>query len=92
MQGEDVVFLYLADESSPEETWKKMIKDIPGEHFRLNKKQEEYLNQQLEIDAFPTYLIVNPEGIVTYRFEGFPGAEEMQRQLQRAKARHNHNN
>ncbi len=85
MQGEDVVFLYLADESSPEETWKKMIKDIPGEHFRLNKKQEEYLDQQLEIDAFPTYLIVNPEGIVTYRFEGFPGAEEMQRQLQRAK-------
>ena len=35
----DVIFLYLAGENSPENTWKNMIPNIKGQHYRVNKNQ-----------------------------------------------------
>lgn len=80
----DVVFLYLAGEDSPENTWKNMIADIPGSHYRLNKEQWDYLSKSLNVRGVPTYLILDREGNQTYYTAGFPGADTMKRELNKA--------
>ena len=80
----DVVFLYLAGEDSPENTWKNMIADIPGSHYRLNKEQWDYLSKSLNVRGVPTYLILDRDGNQTYYTTGFPGADTMKRELNKA--------
>ena len=80
----DVVFLYLAGEDSPENTWKNMIADIPGSHYRLNKEQWDYLSKSLNVRGVPTYLILDRDGNQTYYTAGFPGADTMRRELNKA--------
>ena len=80
----DVVFLYLAGEDSPENTWKNMIADIPGSHYRLNKEQWDYLSKSLNVRGVPTYLILDREGNQTYYTAGFPGADIMKSELNKA--------
>jgi thiol-disulfide isomerase/thioredoxin len=80
----DVVFLYLAGEDSPENTWKNMITDIHGSHYRLNQAQWEYLSKSLNVRGVPTYLIVDREGNQTYYTTGFPGVDIMKNELNKA--------
>lgn len=61
-KSEDVAFVYLADESSPEKRWKEMISSIAGDHHRLNKEQILYLRNKFGITGIPFYLIFNKEG------------------------------
>lgn len=80
----DVVFLYLAGEDSPENTWKNMITDIHGSHYRLNRAQWEYIYKTLNVRGVPTYLILDRDGNQTYYTTGFPGVDTMKRELNKA--------
>ena len=80
----DVVFLYLAGEDSPENTWKNMIADIHGSHYRLNQAQWEYIYKTLNVRGVPTYLILDREGNQTYYTTGFPGVDTMKNELNKA--------
>ncbi len=78
---EDLVFLYLAGEDSPENTWRNMIADLKGEHYRVNQAQWDYLRESLNARGVPTYIIIDKEGNHTFHTVGFPGAETMKREL-----------
>lgn len=65
-KGKDVVFLYLADDSSPEDQWKNMIPGIGGEHYRLTKEQMDHLRQKFGFSGIPYYIIFSKEGEVAY--------------------------
>lgn len=63
-KGKDIVFVYITSPSSPENTYKNMIPDIPGEHFRVSQDEWNYLCTKFNISGIPRYLIVNKKGEV----------------------------
>lgn len=84
VEDNDIVFLYLAGEDSPENTWKNMIADISGSHYRLNREQWDYLYKSLNVRGVPTYIILDKEGNQSYYTTGFPGVDTMKKELKRA--------
>lgn len=80
----DVVFLYLAGEDSPENTWKNMITDMKGQHYRVNQKQWDYLRESLNARGVPTYIIIDREGNHSFHTVGFPGPDTMKQELNKA--------
>jgi thiol-disulfide isomerase/thioredoxin len=68
-----VVFIYLANESSPINTWNNMIPGIPGEHFRLKNAQMDELKKKFGFRGIPSYLILNKQGEQIYFKTGFDG-------------------
>ena len=77
----DVVYLYIADESSPEGKWKLTIPDIHGIHCRISSEQSTALAKLYEYSGIPTYFIVNREGDISYKVTGFPGVEVLRNEL-----------
>lgn len=62
----DVVYLYMAN-SSPEESWKNIIKlyDLVGDniaHYRLPAAQQSAIENYLNIRSFPSYRLFDKEG------------------------------
>lgn len=70
-KDKDIVYIYIAGENSPEGTWKNMIPDIKGEHFRVNQAQWDYLSQHLGVNGVPTYIFVDKKGNITHKTIGF---------------------
>ena len=77
----DVVYVYIADASSPVDKWGKMIKTISGVHVRLTKEQAAALAEIHKFSGIPTYFVVNKEGKITYQKTSFPGVETLREQL-----------
>lgn len=77
----EVVYLYIADETSPEGKWKETIPDIHGIHCRITNTQSAALGKLYGYQAIPTYFIVNREGEIAYQATGFPGVEELRKRL-----------
>lgn len=77
----DIVYVYIAGENSPLETWKNMIPDIHGEHFRVTNAQWDYLYKELKIGGVPTYFIIDREGGIAFKTVGFSGADSMKKEL-----------
>ncbi|RED47895.1 TlpA family protein disulfide reductase [Seonamhaeicola aphaedonensis] len=62
MANDDVVFLYITNQTSPEGTWKNAIVDIKGEHYRVSADEWNYLSEKFKISGIPHYTLVNKEG------------------------------
>ena len=62
LKSDDLVWIYIANETSPLVKYKTMIPDIKGKHFRLNDKQWEYLCAKFKIDGIPSYVLVDKDG------------------------------
>ena len=77
----DVVYVYVADESSPEGKWKITIPDIHGMHYRITNEQSSAMGKLYEYPGIPTYFIVDREGNIAYKVTGFPGAEVIKKEL-----------
>ena len=65
LKHDDLVWIYIANESSPIVQYKTMIPDIQGKHYRLNDKQWAYLCDKFKIDGIPSYVVVDKDG--TYK-------------------------
>lgn len=77
----EVVYLYVADTSSPELLWRKSIEKIPGVHYRISARQSYDFFLLQGFQGIPAYIVVNEEGDVTYRCVGFPGVKTLRREL-----------
>ena len=64
MADEDVVFLYVTNQTSPEKTWKNAIANIKGEHYRVSDDEWNYLSQKFNISGIPHYTLVDRNGKV----------------------------
>ncbi|MCD8236551.1 MAG: TlpA family protein disulfide reductase [Prevotellaceae bacterium] len=65
--SEDIVWVYIADESSPALNYYKMINDIKGEHYLLTREQIGVVRKRFEVDGIPYYIMVDREGNATGR-------------------------
>ncbi|TGV01387.1 TlpA family protein disulfide reductase [Flavivirga rizhaonensis] len=64
MKNDDVVFLYITNQTSPEGTWKNAIANIKGEHYRVSADEWNYLTEKFNISGIPHYVLVNKQGKV----------------------------
>ena len=63
LSSEDIVWIYLANETSPMETYLKMIPDIKGLHYRLTEKEWDQLTEKdFKITGIPSYVLVQKDG------------------------------
>lgn len=62
LASDDIVWIYIADESSPINTYLTMIPEIKGHHFRLNEEQIRKIREHFNVDGIPYYIIVDREG------------------------------
>ena len=77
----DVVYVYIADASSPVGKWGEMIKTISGVHVRLTEEQADALGDLYHFSGIPTYFVVNKEGKITYQTTSFPGVDKLREEL-----------
>ena len=84
LEGKDIVYVFIAGENSPKETWDNMIPDIHGEHYRVTAAQWNYLSKQFSIQGVPTYIIVDKEGGIIQKYTGFPGVDTVKKELIKA--------
>lgn len=62
LKSDDLVWLYIANETSPLTKYKTMIPGIEGKHYRLNKDQWKVITDQLKINGIPSYVLVDRDG------------------------------
>ena len=81
------VFVYITGETSPFDTWNKMIGGIDGEHYRLTNKQWEEMCMTLGIPGIPSYLLLDKKGERAYdnlNEGGYPGSEILKNKIEAA--------
>ncbi|MDE6119925.1 MAG: thioredoxin family protein, partial [Muribaculaceae bacterium] len=54
----DMVWVYIANETSPVEKYLTMIPDIKGEHYRVNRNQWKAISGRFGVDGTPYYILV----------------------------------
>ncbi len=74
-EGKDVVFVLLADDSSPMEEWSRLITQMKGHHYRLSNDQMHSLMEKWKLDQFPSYVIFGRDGAVKDAHSIFNGVE-----------------
>lgn len=62
LKSDDLVWIYIANETSPLVTYKTSIANIEGEHYRLNQEQWDYICDKFKIDGIPSYVLVTNDG------------------------------
>ncbi|MBO8482733.1 MAG: TlpA family protein disulfide reductase [Bacteroidetes bacterium] len=62
LASEDLVWIYIANETSPIVKYKSMIPDIRGIHYRIGSEQWQYLCEKFGIDGIPSYVLVDKDG------------------------------
>lgn len=63
----DIVWIYIADNTSPLKDYYEIIPDIRGLHYRLDKDQIEAVRSQFGVDGIPYYILVDRQGVMTGR-------------------------
>lgn len=84
LADKEVVYVYLTGQSSPENRWKTDLADMTGVHYRLTDEQWKYLCSTYGITGVPAYLVISHDGKLQRRYVGFPGADELEKELLRA--------
>lgn len=62
LASDDLVWVYVANETSPIGKYLEMIPDIKGLHYRLNDAQWRYISNHFKIDGIPSYVLVQKDG------------------------------
>lgn len=62
LKSDDLVWIYIANETSPLVAYKTGIAKIAGKHYRLNDTQWKYLCEKFRIDGIPSYVLVDRDG------------------------------
>lgn len=82
LKSDRIVWLYIANETSPMVQYKTMISGIQGKHYRLNGKQWAYVCDQLKIDGIPSYVLVDESGQFKLRND-FRNHDVMKKELKK---------
>jgi thiol-disulfide isomerase/thioredoxin len=83
MKDDNVAFVYLTNQSSPEKTYSAMIPEIKGEHYRLSTDDWNYLAGKFNISGIPHYVLVGKNGEVINPKLGFMSNEAIKAELQK---------
>ena len=76
LAGKDVVFVYLTNETSDKELWKKSIAGIKGFHLMLPNDYWGKLPCIIEFSGIPQYALYDRQGKRIYHLVGFADGDE----------------
>ena len=63
LSSEDIVWIYIANNTSPVDKYLEMIPTIKGVHYRLEKEQWDQLtSKDFDLDGIPSYVLVQKDG------------------------------
>ena len=62
LSSDDIVWIYIADESSIMTTYLDMIRSIRGIHYMLTASQKKELAKFLDLDGIPFYVLAERDG------------------------------
>lgn len=79
--GTDLVFLYVADESSPEEEWRPKAEEIGFRQVRISKEASNALLEHYGLEGFPSYLFFDRNHRLVNARTSFPGPARFQEML-----------
>lgn len=76
LADEDLVWIYIANETSPISQYLEMIPDIKGLHYKLKNTQWEQIGKDFGINSIPSYILVKKDGTYGVR-EDFHDHEKL---------------
>lgn len=85
LMDKGAVFVYITGETSPKDTWDKMIPNIHGDHYRLTKEQWGELCTLLGIPGIPAYMLIGKDGKTAWdnlSEGGYPGNDIVGNQIE----------
>ncbi len=65
LSSPDIVWLYIADESSTLSSYAAMIPGIKGNHMLVSKDQIDKIRNRFNVDGIPYYILVDRDGKAT---------------------------
>ena len=68
LEGRNVVFVYLTNETSKLNDWTKQVVNIPGEHYRVSTA---VFSQIPNLDGIPQYYLYDDKGQRIWEHTGF---------------------
>ena len=83
LSNDDIVWIYIADESSDPVKYLEMIPDIKGIHYKVNTDQIKAIREQFKVDGIPYYILVDGEG----NAEGRPDLRNHSRYIEAVKSK-----
>lgn len=81
IKDKNIAFIYITDPSSPEDTYKKMIPAIAGEHYKLDKDSWNYIAAKYNISGIPRYMLVDKKGQIVNDHFNHAGNTELKQTL-----------
>jgi len=64
MARDNVVFVYITNQTSPLDIYNNAITNIKGEHFRVSDDEWNYLTSKFNVSGIPHAVLVNKKGVV----------------------------
>ncbi len=83
LAAKGVDFVYITDETSPEDEYNNMIAGMQGDHYRLNNGQMMKLQEKFHVSGIPFYLFINKKGEVAETKGGWGGTDRVMEVLGR---------
>lgn len=82
---DDVVFVYLTNESSDQSKWNEYVKIIGGEHYFLYNNQHTVISNNFGIKSIPCYLVFDTKGkLFEKSLSGYMGNEKLTDWIEKA--------
>lgn len=85
LKSDDIIWIYIADESSPILEYQEAINKIRGIHYRLKKDLKNELSAYFNVDGIPFYVLVEKDGSIHGRPDLRDQGKYVQELLDRSK-------
>ena len=83
LNSEDIVWVYIADESSDPVKYLSMIEEIKGVHYKVSEKQIARIRERFNVDGIPYYIVVDRKG----KAEGRPDLRDHAKYVETIKSK-----
>ncbi len=83
LNSEDIVWIYIADESSDHLKYLEMIPDIKGIHYKVSTEEFKAISDHFEVDGIPYYILVDRNG----KAEGRPDLRDHSKYIKEIKSK-----
>ena len=71
LKTDNVTFVYITNQSSPQSLWENVIPDINGDHYRLSQQEWDILSKKYDVSTIPHGILLNQKGeIVSPKIQG----------------------
>ncbi len=79
--GSDLVFLYVADDSSPEDEWSRKAEEIGSKQVRVSTDTSAAILKSHNLEGFPSYLFFDRNHNLIHSRTAFPGTRRFRELL-----------